>query len=117
MASVFSIKRRDNRPWLRGTLWADTPHTEPVDLTNAEVLKVKVGIEGNPLLIDRAITILDPASGKFETQFSIAETNQLPATYQMEFEVTWTNGDVSTYPKEGFLQFVVFPDLDPPAPS
>jgi len=117
MGSVFGIKRRDNRPLLKGTLWEDVEKTTPVDLTNAQVVKVKIGNQGQALLIDRAVDLIEPrTTGKLETQFTTVETNVNPQTYQMEFEVTWTNGDVSTYPKEGFLQFIVHPDLDPPTP-
>jgi len=118
MPSVFGIKRRDNLPLLKATLWEDAEKTTPVDLTNADVIKLKVGRAGQPLIIDRPVDIVDPpTTGKVQTQITSVESNKNPENYQMEFEVTWGGtepNDVSTYPKEGFLTFTIHPDLDPP---
>jgi hypothetical protein len=118
ITDTFSIKRRDNLPILRGTVWMDAEMTTPVDLTDAQEVHVKIGklnAPGGPIL-DVEADILEPrALGRIEHQFTTVETNQLPDTYLMEYEVTWTGGDVATYPKAGYLNFVIIADLDAPS--
>jgi len=118
MPSVFGIKRRDNLPLLKATLWENEEKTVPADLTNAEFVTLKVGNPGQTLFINRTVTIVEPrTAGKVETQISSIESNQQPNSYKMEFEVTWTGAapqDISTYPKVDFLTFTVHADLDPP---
>lgn len=115
MSDTFTIKRRDNLPILRATLYSDSEHTQPVDLTNADEVHLKVGRVNQSITIDKVMTILSPpTNGKVETQLTTAETNQQPGDYQMEFEVNWVGGDKSTYPKLGYKQFVIVADLDNP---
>jgi hypothetical protein len=114
MSETFEIKRGDTLPLLKATLWEDAGKTESTDLTNADFVTVKVAVPGQPLVLNRVVTITEPkTAGKVETQLTVTETSIDPKGYSMEFEVTWLNGDISTYPKSGFLSFVVFDDLDP----
>lgn len=114
MSDTFIIKRRDNLPVLRATLFTDQAQTVPVDLTNASFVKVKVGKLNQAPILDKTMTILSPrTTGRVEHQFSIVDTNQFPDEYLMEFEVSWNGGNVSTYPKQGYKTFKVIADLDP----
>lgn len=116
MASEFSMKRRDNLPILRATLWEDSDQSTAVDLTNADTVTIKVGKSNQSLILNRDVDIVEPTtSGKVETQITAVESDVNPDKYHLEFEVAWLNGDISTYPKEGFLVFTVNADLDPVA--
>jgi hypothetical protein len=113
MSDTFTIKRRDNLPVLRATLYTDEAQTVPVDLTNASVVLVKVGKVNQAPTLTKSMTILTPrTSGRVEHQFTTTDTFVAPDDYSMEFEVTWNNGDVSTYPKQGYKTFRVVADLD-----
>lgn len=114
MVADFNIKRRDNLPILRSTFYSDKELSTPVDLTNATNVLAKVGTVNSSLTINKSCTILEPRTqGRVEVQFTSEETNIPPNTYDLEFEVQWVNGDISTYPKVGHLKLTVHPDLDP----
>lgn len=113
MSDTFTIKRRDNLPVLRATLYTDEAQTVPVDLTNANIVLVKIGKVNQAPLMSKSMTILSPrTAGRVEIQFTTDETYVTPDEYSMEFEVQWTGGDVSTYPKQGYKTFRVIADLD-----
>lgn len=113
MSDVFTIKRRDNLPVLRATLYTDEAQTVPVDLTNVNQVLVKVGKVNQAPTLNKSMTILEPrTAGRIEVQFTTSETFLSPDDYSMEFEVQWVGGDVSTYPKQGYKTFRVVADLD-----
>lgn len=113
MSDEFVIKRRDNLPVLRATLYTDEAQTVPVDLTDADIVLVKVGKVNQAPLLNKNMIVLEPrTAGRIECQFTTTETFQTPDDYNMEFEVQWLGGDVSTYPKQGYKTFRIVADLD-----
>lgn len=113
MNDTFSIKRGDNKPILRATLYSDDEYTTPTDLTNAIEVRVKVGRVGRQPFIDKLAIIEEPASdGEISCRFTEFETRFPGGNYLLEFEVTWEGGDITTYPKLGHLNFNLIGDLD-----
>jgi hypothetical protein len=118
MADTFTIKRRDNLPVLKATLYSDSELTQEVDLTDADDVILKVGKVGEAPTINRPMDIIEPKTqGRVELQLTSSDTNIQQGDYQMEFEVNWLGGDISTYPKLGYLTFTVVADLDDPEAS
>lgn len=113
MPTVHTIKQGDTLPVMNMTLYRDEALTQPVDLTNADVVTVKAGNAGSEPLLDTAMEIVTPADGTIRYKFLLTDwANIEPGSYDMEVEVVWTNGDVSTYPKVGFATLEVEADLD-----
>lgn len=114
MADTFEIKHGDTRPELIATLYSDSAMTVPVDLTNATSVKIKVGDGQTTVKLDKTMTIKTPATdGKVGYQFTVTDWSAVaPGDHDMEFEVTWNDTTISTYPKTGYKTLKVNPDLD-----
>jgi len=117
MSKLFSIKRGDTLPKVKGQLFSDSANTSPVDLTTAETVKFKMGPAGQSgtLTVDREVQVIDAAEGRWEIQLTAIETNT-QGQFEAEIEVAWDDQrvNVTTYPKEDFISVTVFRDLDGP---
>lgn len=115
MGTTHTIKHGDTLPVLNVTLYRDAALTQPVDLTTATQVMIKVEPQGGEVLtLNTAMTVdATPTTGKVSYQFKTVDWVEVqPGTHNMEFEVTWNNGDVSTYPKVGYASLDVQADLD-----
>lgn len=117
MPNSHTIKHGDTLPVLTAVLYRDENLTQPVDLTSSTQVKIKVrATGGEALLLDKVMTIVEPKTQGRVTYAFVAEdwlpVAVPPGNHNMEFEVTWGTGDVSTYPKVGYAQLIVEDDLD-----
>lgn len=110
------MKQGDTWPLFEGRLWANTAQTIAVDLTEAEEVRLWLRSTDHAIATDPCI-IVDAAEGRIAYHFSEEET-QYPGDYKVEFEVRWEPGldekpRVQTFPNDGYLSFVLMPELDP----
>lgn len=115
MANEFSIKRNDTKPFIKANLQDATGSA--VDLTNA------TGIFFNLATNDNTYTaVLSGASltsgttngstaGVVEYQWNAGDTNR-SGNYLGEFEVTYTDGTISTFPADHSLRIKIYEDYD-----
>lgn len=77
---------------------------QPVDLTGATVM-FHLRQQGSPSTkVDAAMTITEAAEGKvkYEWDDTGADTDT-PGTFDAEVEVTDSNGEITTYPGNGYV--------------
>jgi len=96
--TVYMVKNDTNRPLEATLTWKDGT---TVDLTGAAA-KFHMR-KGSALLIDKTATILaPPTSGKVQYNWAAGETN-VTGVCEAEFEVTFGDGKIATFPAQGFL--------------
>jgi hypothetical protein len=105
----LTIKRGDTYPFLKGTL-SDADGV--VNLTGAAV-RVILKTKGTTptVLVNGVCTITNPTGGQVEYEWLTPDTADVN-TLDGEFEVTWGDGEITTFPNEGYFEVAVVPDLD-----
>lgn len=104
MANV-TIKRNDTKDNIKATL---SNESGPVDLTGATVrfLMSKRGT----VKVDRPAQVQDAVNGIVWFVFEMGDTNET-GSYQAEFEVTFSDARVETFPNDGFILINIINDL------
>ncbi len=110
----FFIKQGDLVPALAETLEDD--QFLPVDLTNAQVRFKMRKIDAASLIVDATGNILqagdgsDGSKGDVSYPWASGDTDEA-GLYQGEWEVTFTGGEVETFPNSGFTLIRITPEL------
>lgn len=105
---AFTIKQSDTSPSIRAVLQSATG---PIDLTSAAVRFHMKSIEGT-LVVDQPMTIVSPAtSGTVSYDWQTADTDTA-GTYFAEFEVTYADTSVETFPNSENIPIVITPELN-----
>ena len=93
---TFSIKQNYPRPILKAHL-LDAEEL-PVNLTAAAIeFHMRVYPAGTTKISAGSVTINDATQGKVQYSFSASDTNTAD-TYEAEFEVTFSDGTIQTFP-------------------
>lgn len=103
MANTFTIKQGDTSPILNEIL--QDPAGAAIDLTGATVRFHAINPYG-VVALDVAATVVTPAAGLVSYAF---DGTLAAGTYQYEFEVTYADTAIETFPNEGFNDLVVDP--------
>jgi len=105
MADTFYIKRNDTSPAIKYQL------DPKVDLTDASVVFNMARAGGAPVVNRGAAEIVgDPTDGIVSYSWSGADTEQA-AQFRGEFEVTYADGEVETFPNDGYIRILITSDL------
>lgn len=103
--STFEIKRGDTSPAL---VYALSPS---VNLAAATVVFNMTGRTGAaPIARAPAAVVGDPADGVVSYSWQADDTAQT-GRYRGEFEVTYADGAIETFPNTGFIDILVHADL------
>lgn len=104
----FTIKRGDTFPFLRAVL---SDANGPVDLTGAtvKVILKTPGLSGT-VVVNDVCTITNAANGIVEYEWDPADTATVN-TLDAEWQVTWADAEVTTFPNEGFKSVAITQDL------
>jgi hypothetical protein len=104
---AIQLKRNDTKDTISYTMtYADGT---PVNLTGATVRFV-MG-KGKTLITSSATTIISAATGKVE--YTLKESDTLVAgNFNAEFEVTFSDGKVKTFPSDGYISLRIQPNVD-----
>lgn len=97
--ATFTIKRGDTAPALRYALLP-----ESVDLSGASVVFIMDGLGRAPALVVEA----RPAVVQYDWQPGDTDRTGL---HRAEFEVTYSDGSIETYPNAGYLLVQIAEDL------
>ena len=102
---TVTIKRNDTKDNIKATL---SNESGPVDLTGATVrfLMSKRGI----VKVDRQVQIQDAVNGIVWMVFDQGDTNET-GSFQAEFEVTFPDARIETFPNDGFILINIINDL------
>lgn len=110
----FTIKQGDTLPPITATL-EDVDGA--VDLTDASAVLFKMQpIAGGAMTVDDAATIASPSTaGQVSYAWQAGDTDT-PGWYNAEWEVTFTDQSVATFPNEKNLLIEIRADLNAPMP-
>ena len=102
---TFRLKRGDTSPALRFAL---SPAT--VNLAGATVVFNMRSVGGVPVISRAAASIVTSSPPVVEYIWT-AEDTAAPGLFQAEFEVTYTDGAVETFPNDGNITVQISGDL------
>tara|TARA_R110000796_G_scaffold197368_1_gene313717 strand:- start:183 stop:503 length:321 start_codon:yes stop_codon:yes gene_type:complete len=94
---AFTIKQNDTSPSLKANL-TDSDLT-PIALTGATVKLHMKSITG-VVKVDSSMIIIDAANGVIQYNWSSGNTDTV-GTYYVEFQVTYSDGSIETFPNSG----------------
>jgi hypothetical protein len=98
---AFVIKQGDTSP----DFVADLKHPDKsaVTLTGATVkFHMRSSRRGSTPIVGNA-SIVDPLAGRVKYEWAASDTAST-GDYEVEFEVTFADGKIETYPNEGYLE-------------
>jgi len=106
---TFYVKQNDTAPSLRATL-KDGSNTV-IDLTGASVRFHMRTVGGTSAKVDAAATVISPAtSGIVQYNWVAADTDTI-GSYQGEFEVTYSDSAIETFPNNGYIRVEIIDDI------
>lgn len=105
---AFSIKQNDTSPSLQAAL-KDAALT-PINLTGATVRLHMKSVDGT-LKIDQPMTVVTPLQGIIQYDWQTGDTDTV-GTYYVEFEVTYSDASVETFPNNGNKTISVVRELN-----
>jgi hypothetical protein len=105
----LTIKQHDTWPPLRAQL---SDADGPVDLTTVDTVRFLYKEATGITSVARVCTVTEALEGRVEYEW-IAGDTALVKLYNAEFEVTWGDGEITTFPNSGYFTFEVVADLGP----
>lgn len=106
MASTVHVKTGDRLPSIAATL--SRVDGSAVDLTGATVKFLMRRRAGLAAVVDGTAVITGTATVRYD--WGAGETATV-GTYQAEFQVTYANGKLETFPNDGYIAVVVTDDI------
>lgn len=105
---AFYIKQNDTSPSILAEL-KDANNT-PVNLT-AATAKIFVKSVDGTLKVDEDMQIINASLGVVRYDWQVGDTDTV-GTYSVEFQVTYTDNAVETFPNTGSIALVVTKELN-----
>ena len=105
---AFTIKSNDTSPQLAAILQDGSGNA--IDLTAATVKFHMKRIGASSATVDADATIVSADAGSVKYVWSGTDTSAA-GTYQAEFEVTYTNGAIETFPNDSTIAVEIIQDL------
>ncbi len=105
---AFTIKQNDTSPQIAATL-QDGDGTA-IDLTSATVKFHMKKVGAAAATTDADATVLDANAGSVKYVWVAADT-AIAGSYLAEFEVTYTNGGIETFPNDQSIAILITEDL------
>lgn len=105
---AFTIKQNDTSPALQATLqdYAGTA----INLVGASVRFHMKSLDSS-IVVDAPMTITNAAGGVVRYNWQAADTD-LAGTYSAEFEVTYSDASIETFPNTDSIAIVITPELN-----
>jgi len=109
----FKMKRGDQSPAIKYQLQDD--QGKPVDITGFQEVRFLMRPGGDsPLKVDAdtnsGVTVTDAANGVVKYEWGSGDTDTSDG-FKAEWEVTYSGGDVETFPSSGYITISITPDL------
>ena len=105
---TFYIKKNDTSPKMLATL--QDASGVAVNLTGASVRFHLRTLDGLSTVVDAAATIVTAASGIVRYTWGAPDT-ATAGSYQAEFEVTYADASVETFPNDGYISVEILDDI------
>ena len=106
--STFYIKQNDTVPSLRAAL--ENGSGTAVDLTGATCQFHLREIGKTSVTTDSTAQIVNEATGIVQYNW-VADDTDTVGSYQAEFEVTYSDGTIETFPNNGYIRVEITDDI------
>jgi len=105
---TFYIKQNDTGPAMLATLQDASGNA--INLVGASVrFHMRSVMGGNPV-VDAAATVVNAAAGTVRYSWIAADTNTV-GSYQAEFQVTYADASVETFPNDSYIAVEIIDDI------
>lgn len=109
MAATFYLKQNDTAPSLEAVLTDSKGKART--LSNAASVKFHMASErGDVVVSNGACAIVNAGRGIVSYAWQSGDTAN-PGTYNAEFQVQYTNGQVETFPNSSFIRVIIKEEL------
>jgi len=105
---AFNLKQNDTSPSIQTTLLDG--NGLPVDISGNLGVTFHMRNSEGTVIIDTAATVVTAASGIVRYDWDAADT-ATSGTFQAEFEVTYSDGKVETFPNASYIQVIITDDI------
>lgn len=105
---AFFIKQNDTSPALQATL-KDASGTA-IDLSGSTVRFHMRQVGATSAKVDAAATVSDADGGVIYYQWSASDTDTI-GSFEAEFEVTFSGGEIESFPNNRFIQVEITDDI------
>lgn len=105
---AFFIKQNDTSPSLQATLKDGADNA--VDLTGATVRFHMRQLGTQTVKVDDDATVSDADNGVVYYQWSASDTDTI-GSFEAEFEVTFSGGEIESFPNNRFIQVEITDDI------
>lgn len=107
--SDFTIKQNDTRPNIKSQLQDE--NEDAINLSNASSVDFHmINKATSTVKVNSPATITNPSNGEVEYDWSSGDTDTVGRFYA-EWQVTWDNGDIETFPNTGNLIITVVDEI------
>lgn len=104
---TVNLKRNDTKDVI--SYITKYPNGSIVDLTGATVRFI-MG-KGNKLITESPANVVNASTGEVEYQLQETDT-AIAGTFNAEFEVTFSDGKIKTFPNDGYIEVKITPNID-----
>lgn len=108
MADTFWIKQNDTAPAIQATL--KDADGNVVDLTGATV-RFHMRASDDTTKVDAAASITSPPTGGIVSYGWVAADTDTEGRYRAEFEVTYSDGTIETFPNSEYIIVLIMDDI------
>jgi 5-hydroxyisourate hydrolase-like protein (transthyretin family) len=105
---TFYIKQNDTSPAMLATL--QNASGTAIDLTGASVRFHMRTVNGSASVVSAAATIVTAASGIVRYSWAAGDTATV-GTYQAEFQVTYADATIETFPNDSYISVQIVDDI------
>lgn len=105
---TFYVKQNDTSPAMLATL--QDADGNAVNVTGATVRFHMRAVGSTTIVVDEAATIVTDLDGLVRYDWQAADTDTI-GSYQAEFEVTYSDGSVETFPNDGYIRVEITDDI------
>jgi hypothetical protein len=105
---AFNLKQNDTSPSIQTTLLDGNGFA--VDITGNLGVTFHMRDSAGTVVIDTAATVITAATGIVRYDWLPADT-ATSGTFQAEFEVTYSDGKVETFPNASYIEVIITDDI------
>lgn len=105
---AFYIKQNDTSPFMLATL--KDANENLIDLTSATVRFHMRRVGSSEVVVDNSAIVVNEDQGAVKYVWQATDTAEI-GSYQAEFEVTYFDGSIETFPNNGYIRVEIKDDI------
>lgn len=105
---AFYIKQNDTQPAFQAIL--EDGGGDPINLDGATVRFHMRAVGSSAVKVDASASVISAINGIVRYSWSAADTDTI-GSYQAEFEVTYSDASIETFPNNGYVRVEIVDDI------